>query len=244
MSIANLMKFPRTPYLPFSPSIPEGESTRGLDRVMSTVDRLVGTDVVVTEKLDGACTLLHDGLAFNGRSPDAPSTAPWHAMVQRFHAWKTGQHHPMLQGQQWLLYGEDIYGLHSIAYEPVPVHRTFYAFALRVGAYGWWSSWDYMVQVCELIGIPVVPVLFRGTFPSAKALEDFVTECHRWPSVLGGESEGVVVRRTELIRPTDFSHKVGKSVRANHVQSEEHWSHNWKPCSLLPGIPVGYSDDF
>ena len=48
------------------------------------------------------------------------------AMVKKHHAWKVNE------PDVWL-YGEDLYGVHSIEYEPVAEHETFYAFALRHG---------------------------------------------------------------------------------------------------------------
>ena len=46
------------------------------------------------------------------------------AMVRKHHAWK-------MAGSQAYLYGEDIYGVHSIEYGPVPEDQTLHAFALR-----------------------------------------------------------------------------------------------------------------
>ena len=82
-------------------------------------------DVVVTEKLDGGNTLLHAGKVY-ARSVSAPSEGKWMAMVKKHHAWKVNE------PEVWL-YGEDLYGVHSIEYEPVAEQATFYAFALRHG---------------------------------------------------------------------------------------------------------------
>ena len=74
-------KYPRTPYLPFSPTIASDS------RRLADPSRFVGERVVVTEKLDGSCTVLHRGAAY-ARSVSAPSTAKWMAMVKKHHAWK------------------------------------------------------------------------------------------------------------------------------------------------------------
>lgn len=110
-------KYPSSPYWPWSPTIGRG------DAVHANPSRFVGEDVVVTEKLDGGNTLLHAGRVYS-RSVSTPSDGKWMAMVKKHHAWKVTE-------PDVYLYGEDIYGVHSIAYEPVAEDRTFYAFALR-----------------------------------------------------------------------------------------------------------------
>jgi len=45
-------------------------------------------------------------------------------MVKKHHAWK-------ITDPDVHLYGEDIYGVHSIEYAPVRETETFHAFALR-----------------------------------------------------------------------------------------------------------------
>ena len=107
-------KYPKTPYWPWSPSIGRD------DGVHPDPSRFVGEPVVVTEKLDGGNTLLHAGKVY-ARSVTAPSEGKWMAMVKKHHAWK-------VQEPGVRLYGEDIYGVHSIEYEPVAEHETFYAF--------------------------------------------------------------------------------------------------------------------
>ena len=116
---SRIWKYPRTPYWPYSPA-----QTRDGD-ALADPKRFVGQPVVVTEKLDGSNTLLHQGDVY-ARSVSAPATAKWLAMVKKYHAWKVTE-------PDVFLYGEDIYGVHSIEYDPVPETRTFYAFALRFG---------------------------------------------------------------------------------------------------------------
>ena len=105
-------KFPRIPYWPWSPSIGRD------DGVHPDPSRFVGEAVVASEKLDGGNTLLHAGEVY-ARSMTAPSAGKWMAMVKKHHAWKVNE-------PDVFLYGEDIYGVHSIEYEPVPEHETFY----------------------------------------------------------------------------------------------------------------------
>ena len=210
-------KYPKTPYWPHSPAV-------GRDsQVHPDPNRFVGTSVVVTEKLDGGNTLLHAGKAY-GRSVSAPSEAKWMAMVKKHHAWKVTE-------PDVYLYGEDIYGVHSIAYEPVPEDRTFYAFALRDGD-GAFAPFAELEAYAERRKIPVVPVLFRGCFYSVLEIRAFVEHAQDECSMLGGEREGVVLRLARGFAETEFQDAVCKSVRAGHVQSDEHWTKHWRPCRI------------
>ena len=177
----------------------------------------------MTEKLDGGNTLLHGGQVY-ARSVSAPSTGKWMAMVKKHHAWKVME-------PDVFLYGEDIYGVHSIEYEPVPEDETFYAFTLR-RAQGCFTSFRMMVSYAQEREIPVVPILFEGTFRTVRDLRDFVSRAHAERSALGGAREGVVIRVARGFPVEEFRSNVCKSVRAGHVQSEEHWSQNWKACRI------------
>ena len=212
-------KYPRTPYWPWSPQVASD------GRTLADPAVFVGPEVVVTEKLDGSNTLLHGGQAY-GRSVSSPSTAPWMGMVKKHHAWK-------LAGSSDLLYGEDIYGVHSIEYGPVSEDRTFYAFALRRGDY--FESFDEVRHLAKRLDIAVVPVVWRGRFTSVGAIREMVTEAHTRASQLGGQREGVVIRPAAGFPAADFGSLVCKSVRRDHVQTGEHWTRRWKHCALADG---------
>ena len=217
-----MLKYPKTPYWPNSPA----GGSEGDTLVDPT--RLTGTPVVVTEKLDGGNTLIHKGEVY-GRSVSTPSIGKWMAMVRKHHAWKVTE-------PDIFLYGEDIYGVHSIEYDPVPESETFYAFALRF-ADGSFSSFRALVKYAEEREIPVVPVLYEGAFPSVDEIQDFVSRAHAEPSALGGAREGLVIRLARAFPASEFHRNVCKSVRVGHVQSDEHWSRNWRPCRIAPGRP-------
>ena len=211
-------KYPSTRYWLWSPGSGRQDSMH--------VDphHFVDMPVIVTEKLDGANTLLHNGRVY-GRDAAVPSDAGWMAMVKKHHAWKVTE-------PDAHLYGEDIYGLHSIAYDPVPENRTFYAFALRNGC-GAFSSFAELEAYAVDKDIPVVPVLFRGWFHSVEEIRAFIDQAQDEPSVLGGEREGVVLRLACGFPEQEFPDNVCKSVRACHVQTDEHWTRNWRSCRIL-----------
>ena len=212
------LKYPRTPYWPWSPSIGRG------DDVHANLDRFVGEDLVVTEKLDGGNTLLHAGKVYS-RSVSAPSEAKWMAMVKKHHAWK------VTEPDVWL-YGEDIYGVHSIEYEPVAEQATFHAFALRHGD-GSFAAFAELEDYAAQRSIPIVPVLFKGRFQSVAEISAFMRQAHGEPSALGGEREGAVMRLAREFPAAEFQDSVCKSVRPGHVQTDEHWMRNWRPCRIL-----------
>ena len=215
--MVQVLKYPRTGYWPYSPGDPrDGDE-------LADPARFVGLPIVVTEKLDGGNTLLHRGQVY-ARSVSAPSTGKWMAMVKKHHAWKVTE-------SDVYLYGEDIYGVHSIEYDPVPENETFHAFALR-RANGCFTSFRTMVSYAQEREIPVVPIVFEGTFAAVRDLRDFVTRAHAEPSALGGEREGVAIRAACGFPAEEFRSNVCKSVRAGHVQSEEHWSKDWKACRI------------
>ena len=216
------IKYPKTPYWPDSPSIGRG------DAVHPDPCRFVGVPVVVTEKLDGGNTLLHAGRVY-GRSVVGPSEGKWMAMVKKHHAWKVNE------PDVWL-YGEDIYGVHSIEYGPVPEHQTFYAFSLR-DRDGAFASFAELEAYAKQREIPVVPVVFKGRFRAVAEIRAFVERAHGEPSVLGGEREGIVLRLARGFPAEEFPINVCKSVRHGHVQTDEHWTRNWRPCRIarIPG---------
>ena len=60
-------------------------------------------------------------------------------------------------------------------------------------------------------------------------VDQFMSE----PSTFGDTKEGVVIRKTSSFNNEDFSKNVCKYVRANHVQTDEHWTKNWKKAELI-----------
>ena len=217
-----MLKYPRTPYWPTSPSMPADALH------IEHPESFLHNPVVVTEKLDGSNTLLYRGNVY-GRSILEPSEAKWYGMVKKWHAWKT------LSEEDVMIYGEDIYGVHSIVYDPVPENATFYVFGMRVGEE--FVDWSDMESKMADLDIPVVPVLFKGQFDTLQEINDFVMDSHgpRSSSQLGGETEGIVIRMAGSFDVQDFAYNVCKSVRPDHVQPHvSHWRKRWNPCEITP----------
>lgn len=146
------VKYPRTFHLPSSP----GKTAD--DRTMTVPDEVFGTaEVVVTEKMDGENTTFYrDHL--HARSIDY-SPHPSRDRVRALHA-SIACDIP----EGWRLCGENLYAVHSIAYEALPAH--FLLFSI-------WDdrnqclSWDETILWGTLLGLQIVPVLYRGPWDQA-----------------------------------------------------------------------------
>jgi predicted kinase len=192
--------YPRTAHLPWSPGATPDDIRAG------DLRGLIGHEVVVTEKLDGENTTLYrDGL--HARSLDS-AHHPSRAWVKALQG-RVGSQIP----EAWRVCGENLHARHSIAY--FDLDSWFYGFSV-------WDEtdrcldWDATERFLHGIGIPTPPVLWRGTFDekSIKALRlDLSTQ------------EGYVVRTATGFDRAEFTARVAKWVRPNHVQTDTHWMH-------------------
>lgn len=214
------MRYPKTPYYTYSPSVGRD------DKYIEGLDQFISSDIVITEKIDGSCIMLHRGDVYDRSQSTKPAQGGWLSMVKSFHAYKT-------LGHDLMIYGEDIYGVHSIKYGPVLPENTFMAFALYNPATSVFLNWETFELTMGEWNIPVVPVLYKGQMASIEELNNFIILAQREASALGTEREGVVIRLSRSFHIDEFSRAVCKSVRPNHVQHDEHWSRNWKPCELM-----------
>ena len=215
-------KYPRTPMWPGSPSRNRD------DRNTPDPEAYMNTILVITEKIDGTGILINQGMV-KPRSTD-PSNAPepWLAMARKHHAWKTSDpRHADL-----LLYAEDIYAVHAIEYDPVPETETTRVFASASLATGYFHPWEETVALCADLEIPTVPVLFAGETADLESLQNKLTQMHAAPSELGPQREGMVIRRRGAYTHQTMHRFVCKSVRADHVQSTQHWTRGWRRCAL------------
>jgi len=49
----------------------------------------------------------------------------------------------------------------------------------------------------------------------------------------GDTKEGVVIRKVGGFDNDQFPKNVAKLVRENHVQTDQHWTRNWKKAELI-----------
>ncbi|MCX0245480.1 RNA ligase family protein [Streptomyces drozdowiczii] len=191
--------YPRTAHLPWSPGATSD------DVRMTDLAALAGTEVVVTEKLDGENTTLYaDGL--HARSLDS-AHHPSRTWVKALQA-RVGPRIP----QGWRICGENMFARHSLAYDALESH--FYGFSVWDGDRC--LGWDRTVGFLRSLGIPAPPVLWRGVF-DAKALRALKPDT--------GRQEGYVVRPAASFPAALFGRVVGKWVRPGHVVTDTHWMH-------------------
>jgi hypothetical protein len=195
------VKYPRTAHLPWSLG-------RSSDDVVATdLSGFVDREIVVTEKMDGEnTTLYHDG--FHARSVDSRHH-PSRDWLARFHAERA---YMIPEGMR--ICGENLYAQHSIAYRGLPSY--FLGFSVWQGDEC--LGWPETMEVFQYLSITAVPVLYRGPFDVA-FLKDLVHQLD--PE----RQEGYVVRTVRKFHRNDFGRYVQKFVRANHVQTDQHWQH-------------------
>lgn len=195
------VKYPRTYHLPCSPGL--GDK----DKVQEDLSYLEGQEVVVTVKMDGENTTMYRDY-IHARSLDGRHH-PSRSWVKQLQA-TIGPDIP----EGWRICGENLYAKHSIHYQHIP--NWFMVFSV-------WNnhnvclSWDETEEWAALLGLPTVFVLWRGTFDyeRIKALYQ--------PSIRNDEMEGFIVRTAARYPFNEFRRANLKYVRANHVQTNQHW---------------------
>jgi len=212
-----MSKYGRTYHLPWSPG------TTSDDKISNDISSLIGTDIIITEKLDGENTgMTNDGVF--ARSHATFTTSPWSREVRQLHNLKVRGN----LSEDEFLFGENLEGIHSIEYTDLKSY--FYIFGLRDNKI--WVPWKSVEEYSYLLDIPTVPVLFKGVINTEKELKELVEELVSKRSELGGEIEGIVVRSAGMFHNDDFAENVSKWVRPNHVQTDEHWTRNWKKAKI------------
>jgi hypothetical protein len=195
IKFSKYIKYPRTHHLPWSPGRTKD------DREIPSLNGLIGEEVVVTEKMDGENTTMYND-HIHARTIDSGNHPSRHR-VKRL--WASISYDIP---ENYRICGENLYAKHSIAYENLP--GWFLVFAT-------WRdleclSWDETVEWASLLNLPTVPILYRGPF-NEKTIQKLYKP----------GSEGYVVRPSGPFRYSQFRDKVGKFVRASHVQTHGHW---------------------
>jgi hypothetical protein len=211
-----MSKYPRTLHLPWSKSISID------DRVSKSVDNLLNIEIIITEKLDGSNTSITKNGVY-GRSHADFTRNPWDIK-----SWEIWQRIKKDLSEDMFLFGEGMYGIHSIEYTNLTSY--FYIFGVRDNNI--WVPWDKVEEYSYLLDIPTVPVLFRGVVSTEKELKDLTEKLASQPSELGGLREGIVVRSADMFHDDDFAKNVMKWVRKDHIQTDEHWTRNWVKAKI------------
>lgn len=209
-------KWPKTQHWPWSPSPHQPH------RYHADPARFVNRPVRITEKLDGGNTCLHRGFTF-ARSSGQPATEPWFDWVKNCRAPLT-----VVLPDDLYLYGENLYAIHSIEYDPLPDFWFLFG-ALQHGRFT--SVCDLQV-IADECGFTTVPTVFEGEFSSVDEITTWFETNVKEPSVYGPNREGFVIRILEAFDFGDFPLAVAKYVRKNHIQTDTHWTKTWRPAKL------------
>jgi RNA ligase-like protein len=209
------VKYSRTFHLPWSPG-----KTRD-DRVLDNLGGLLGLEIVITEKLDGSNVAYSRESVF-ARSHSGPPAHPSFDVAKATHA--QIRH---LIPERVTVFVEYCRAVHSIEYDGLPG----YSHAIGVREDNDWWDWDATCDLATNLGLPTVPLLHRGVLKDKRDLELLTGLLGNAPSIYGGTREGVVVRREAGCGLFDGG--IAKWVRADHVQTDEHWTHQkFKPQKL------------
>lgn len=198
------VKYPRTHHLPWSENITDD------DRVISAdnLESLLGSYVVVTEKMDGENTTMYRDY-IHARSIDSGNheSRNW---VKNFWSNISGD---IPEG--WRICGENMYAEHSIGYDKLPSY--FIGFSI-------WNeknvclTWDETLYWFDLLGITPARELYKGSGHKFKHSDV-------WNSERSLTSEGYVMRNTHEFPYQYFRIWTAKYVRKDHVQTVKHWMH-------------------
>lgn len=178
------------------------------------------------EKMDGENTMLSP-LGVFARSHAAPTLHPWADHLKIRHSMMVND----LKENNLEIFGENLYAIHSIIYPRLEEH--FYVFGVRI--LDKWLSWEETKWYASVFDLPVVPELITQSTKDTELIKSTVLDLSLKESVFGSiqnnsnpplicTREGIVTRNVEEYNVDAFSKNVFKFVRANHVQTDVHWS--------------------
>lgn len=134
------------------------------------------------------------------------------------------------------VFAEYCYAVHSIAYDALPGYVL--VFGVRDDGDGTFWSWGETTMLADELGLPTVPLLYRGAFPNVTSFEAQTKALAAQASVFGGPREGVVARLAGAIPGEAFGRSVAKWVRRDHVQTDDHWLHQAVVPQRLGAAPA------
>jgi hypothetical protein len=160
------------------------------------------------------------------------------------------------------IFGENLYGVHSIGYKKLESFFYVFAIRSGEEWLSW-EEVKFYAALLDFPTVPEIPIKVKlKDFYNPSVDENKLLDCWlvenlgmTWkqststPGLLGGydvetgedASEGFVVRNIGSFISNDGKIPVAenefnnlfKIVRASHVKTNEHWTKNWQPASLL-----------
>ena len=195
------IKYPRTPHFPWSPGATDD------DKILQDLSVFDKQPVVITEKMDGENTTIYADGYIHARSLDSVShyTQSW---VRQYAA----SLYPQMDAGMRIC-GENVFAKHSIAYDNLESY--FYGFSIWID--NECLDWDTTLTYFKVLGITPVPTILSLDFFDAGVIKSIG---------ISKDQEGYVCRKRNSFIYEDFSTSVAKYVRANHVQTSNHWKYD------------------
>jgi len=252
-------KYSRTLHFPIS------KGTTSDDRILSAgyLDIVSKMNLIVTEKLDGQNDCLKKDGVF-ARSHTAPSAHPWDKPLwDRWNLIKNDL-------KDLEIFGENMYGIHSVAYSKLESFYYVFAVREKGVWLSWEEVKFYAAMldfpvVPELKYDNTLSSFVNPKKSENDCLKEWLQSFLKmdWEDytntsgALGGYNpknnnkpacEGFVIRNSTAFKtndgiiktqPNEFRN-VFKLVRGGHVQTDEHWTKNWQPATLINGEKYGW----
>ena len=179
-------------------------------------------DAYASLKMDGECTTIGRGYS-HARSLDSKDHWSRHHIKQL----AASLYKDIQPG--WRICGENMLAVHSIKY--TNLESFFYVFSI-------WDetntrlSLDDMIEYCDYTNLKIAPILERGPYRKFNFSKHFGLDFT--------QDEGYVVSNSGRFEFDQAYKNIAKVVRANHVQSDEHWIHSTEKnlLSIAPPIEV------
>jgi hypothetical protein len=195
----NPIKYPKTLHFPTSPGKHVNE--------IPSLENLVNTEIVITEKMDGANTLMNvDGVY----SRSCEGFAYGSQFDWTKHLWETIRH-LLIPGVDY--FGETLFKEHKTHYINLP--RYFMLFAVRSDGVAW-ASWSEVCDLAYRLGLCVVPTLFWDYVETEEELLRIVDFFGKEPGLYSEVKEGMVIRNSQQFDDKYFQYNVAKWVRAGY----------------------------
>ena len=197
-----MIKYPRTPHLPFSPNRSND------DRVLKSLDHFVGMKIVILIKMDGENSTLYPNDC-HARSLDSNNH------VSR--NWLKNKHASIkhLIPENYRICGENIYAQHTIHYNNLSDY--FLVFSIWNGNIC--LSWQDTIGFCEKLGLKTVPEYKTCIFNEKELQKLKITEFEN------DVCEGFVIRNAESFTFEKFNKNIAKYVNPTFTIQGDHWTH-------------------
>jgi RNA ligase len=185
------------------------------DKMLDNNNYFLNCQIILTEKLDGSNFCFTKDACF-ARSHAGSPTHKSFDFAKSIHS-----NIKFSIPENYFVFAEYCFAQHSIFYDRLD--HYLHIFAIYNQQDNSWLSWKNIKEFSEAINIPTVPVLFEGIFSSEKDLINKCDSLMKEKSIYGEQREGIVISVTEPFANDYFWKSKGKVVRANHVQTSEHW---------------------